>query len=237
MTGQEKLDQLPLRPGVYLMKDAAGGILYVGKAISLRRRVRSYFQPSADHPPRIASLVTQIRDLDYIIAESETEALVLEFNLIQKHKPRFNVRYRDDKSYPYIRIDLRDDFPRCASCGGSSRRRALLRSLSLGLGDVGDHPPHAPGVQDLPASHLRQGTRWVRLEARAGQRPRALPELPSGPVPRTVPGAVTSEEYEQAVLQVVDFLSGKHQTVVERLEAEMEKAPRNRSITASGAPP
>ncbi len=73
--------------------------------------MRSYFQPSADLPPRTAAFVSQVRDLDYIVAESETEALVLEFNFIQKYKPRFNVRYRDDKSYPYIRIDPRDEFP------------------------------------------------------------------------------------------------------------------------------
>ena len=111
MTLQEKLEQLPEVPGVYLFRDVAGDVAYVGKAQSLRSRVRSYFQKGSDLSPRIKLLVDQVRDLDFVVADSDLEALILEFNLIQKHRPRFNVRYRDDKSYPYIRIDLRDPYP------------------------------------------------------------------------------------------------------------------------------
>lgn len=122
MTLQEKLDRLPATPGVYLFKDIVGDVIYVGKAGSLRSRVRSYFQPSADLHPRTESLVERVRDLDFLVADSDLEALVLEFNLIQKHRPRYNVRNRDDKSYQYVRIDLREEFP--ALC--VVRQRAIV---------------------------------------------------------------------------------------------------------------
>src|SRR5574340_477613 len=108
---QEKLDRIPAAPGVYLFKDVVGDVIYVGKALVLRNRVRSYFQPGADLHPRTQLLVERVRGLDFIVAESELEAIVLEFTLIQKHRPRFNVRSRDDKSYLYLRVDLREEFP------------------------------------------------------------------------------------------------------------------------------
>ena len=225
MTFQEKLDQLPSAPGVYLMKDAAGGILYVGKAVSLRNRVRSYFQASTDHPPRIASLVSQIKDLDYIIAESEAEALVLEFNLIQKHKPRFNVRYRDDKSYPYLRIDLRDAFP--ALC-------VVRRIEQDGARYFGPYPSTWAMwetirlmrrvfkiCQRLISSKARGGCNW---KPEQGLRARPCLNYHLGQCLGPCAGIVTSEDYQQAVHQVADFLAGKRHTVMERLRADMEKA-------------
>src|SRR5579871_5154993 len=98
----EKLGALPTRPGCYLYKDANGQIIYVGKAINLRNRVRSYFQKGASLAPKTRRLVQAIRDLDYIVVESELEALVLECNLIKKYQPHYNVRLRDDKNYPYL---------------------------------------------------------------------------------------------------------------------------------------
>ena len=107
----DKLQLLPPEPGVYLHKDEAGNVLYVGKAINLRNRVRSYFQESAKHGPRIARLVSKARDLEWIVVGTEVEALVLECNLIKKYRPPYNVRMRDDKSYPYITI-TDEEFPR-----------------------------------------------------------------------------------------------------------------------------
>lgn len=225
MTLQEKLEQLPSSPGVYLMKDAAGGILYVGKALSLRSRVRSYFAASADHSPRIASLVSQIKDLDYILAQSETEALALEFNLIQKHRPRFNVRYRDDKSYPYLRIDLRDEFP--VLC-------VVRRIEPDGARYFGPYPSTWAMwetirlmrrvfkiCQRLISSKARGGCSW---RPEQGRRARPCLNYHLGQCLGPCAGLVTSEEYKQAVLQVVDFLAGKRERVVERLREDMEKA-------------
>lgn len=108
---EEKLALLPDKPGVYLMKDDKGRIIYVGKAINLKNRVRSYFQSSRNHSPKVLALVARINDLEYIITASEIEALILECNLIKKHRPKYNISLRDDKTYPYIKV-TREDFPR-----------------------------------------------------------------------------------------------------------------------------
>src|SRR5713226_9098395 len=108
---QQILNTLPANPGVYLMKDERGAIIYVGKAINLRNRVRSYFHSSPDQEPKTWHLVDRIRDIEFIVTESELEALVLECNLIKKWKPRFNVRLKDDKRYPYIKIAWQEPFP------------------------------------------------------------------------------------------------------------------------------
>ena len=109
---QSKLDHLPDHPGVYLFKDQSGELLYVGKAASLADRVRSYFQRGADHSPKTTLLVGQIADLETIVTRSELEALILESNLIKRHRPRFNIVLRDDKQYPYLRLPIKDRFPR-----------------------------------------------------------------------------------------------------------------------------
>ena len=106
------LQNLPERSGVYLMRDAQGQVLYVGKAVNLRSRVRSYFTPSAQENPKTRRLVERVADIEFIVTDSELEALILEANLIKTHRPRFNVRLRDDKRYPYIKITWAEPFPR-----------------------------------------------------------------------------------------------------------------------------
>ncbi len=108
----DKLRHLPARPGVYLMKDADGAILYVGKAKSLRSRVRSYFVASASHAPKTRELLRRVSDLETIVVDSEAEALILENNLIKEHRPRFNINLKDDKTYPYIKVTVGEAFPR-----------------------------------------------------------------------------------------------------------------------------
>lgn len=108
----EKLKLLPDKPGVYLMQDAKGRIIYVGKSASLRQRVRSYFQPSSDHAPKIRWMVSKVKDFDTVVVDSELEALILECNLIKKHRPYFNTKYRDDKRYPLLEVTTGEEFPR-----------------------------------------------------------------------------------------------------------------------------
>ncbi|HJW84270.1 MAG TPA: excinuclease ABC subunit UvrC, partial [Anaerolineae bacterium] len=108
----EKLKTVPAKPGVYLYHDAKGAIVYVGKAINLRNRVRSYFHASNDISHKTARLVADIADLEWIITQTELEALILEANLIKKHRPRFNIRLKDDKRYPYIKVEWQNDFPK-----------------------------------------------------------------------------------------------------------------------------
>ena len=109
---EEELRLIPTTPGVYMMKNEADQILYVGKANSLRHRVRSYFQPAKIHPPRIARMVEQVVKVDFITTASELEALALECNLIKEHRPKYNVRLRDDKQYPWLKVTWQEPFPR-----------------------------------------------------------------------------------------------------------------------------
>lgn len=107
-----QLRVLPDKPGVYLMKDDQGRIIYVGKATSLKQRVRSYFQQNKHHTPKELSLINKIRNVETIVVDSPVEALILECNLIKQHRPKYNVRLRDDKHYPYLKITLDEPFPR-----------------------------------------------------------------------------------------------------------------------------
>jgi excinuclease ABC subunit C len=106
------LNTLPEKPGCYIMKDSTGKIIYVGKAINLRSRVRSYFHESGDHSYKTKQLVNNIADIGWIVVGSELEALILEMNLIKQHRPRYNVRLKDDKRYPYIKVHWQDPFPK-----------------------------------------------------------------------------------------------------------------------------
>src|SRR5690606_6877421 len=107
----EELKKLPDEPGVYIMKDEKGEIIYVGKAINLKKRVRQYFQSSRNNSPKVNAMVRHIREFEYIIVDNEVEALILEANLIKKHKPKYNILLRDDKQYPYIKI-TNEKYPR-----------------------------------------------------------------------------------------------------------------------------
>lgn len=109
---REKLKLLPENPGVYIMKDAAGKIIYVGKAVVLKNRVRQYFQSSRNHTPKVRAMVAKVADFEFIMTASEVEALILECNLIKKHRPRYNISLKDDKSYPYIKVTVQEEFPR-----------------------------------------------------------------------------------------------------------------------------
>ncbi len=112
MTLEDKLARVPDRPGVYIYRDGKQQVLYVGKAASLRSRVRSYFQESRPRDPKTDALVRQIRDLEYIVTDNELEALMLEANLVRKHRPRYNIILRDDKHYPFLKLTTNEEFPR-----------------------------------------------------------------------------------------------------------------------------
>jgi len=234
---QEKLDQLPANPGVYLFKDAADDVIYVGKAQSLRPRVRSYFQPSADLTPRIRLLVQQIHDLDFVIADSDAEAMALEFNLIRKHRPRFNVRYRDDKSYPYIRVDPREPFPslcvvrRMAPDGAryfgpflSTRR--MWRTIALARRLFGVR-------QSLRSSVKKRGGCSWKPQRGLRSRP-CLEHFIERCLAPCAEGYTSEQEYAAGVRQVCDFLDGKHEHVLSRLHAQMGQSAKELRYEAAG---
>jgi excinuclease ABC subunit C len=214
------LKRLPDRPGVYLMKDARGDVLYVGKAQSLRHRVRSYWQkqtPTMGEGHRIRSVVDRIADVEVTEVDSVSEALLLEANLIKRFKPRFNVRLKDDKSYPYIKVTLADDFPRV------ERTRKLVNDGSRYFG------PYASATSVDESMNLvrrlfpfRTCTIDIKDGERALQRPCLLYHIKrcQGPCIE----AISKVDYRADIEQVELFLEGRQETLVKALRREMAAA-------------
>lgn len=211
---EEKLKLLPTQPGCYIYKDEHGSVLYVGKALVLRNRVRSYFQASAKHGPRIDRLVRKVRDIEWMVVDSEIEALVLECNLIKQHRPPFNVRMRDDKSYPYITI-TDEDFPRVMFT------RRLRKDKAKYFGPY----PSAFAVRDtLQLLHktfplIPCGKSWSGAPV---QRPCLYYHL--GRCLGPCAGLSDRTEYGKVLEKIERFLGGKEEMMVEDLKKEMEAA-------------
>ena len=212
---REKVAQLPTQPGVYLFRDAAGTILYVGKAVSLRNRVKSYFLDSKLQDAKTGSLVREIADLDYIIVDNEKESLALENNLIKQNKPKFNVLLRDDKTYPYIRFTAFEKFPRVYVT------RRLKKDGSIYFG------PYFPASLAHRLVHLIHKHFLVPSCTVDLTRPHPRPCLQYyihrcwGPCS---PGLVADERYAEAARDVRLFLEGRRSDLAKSLEERMQKA-------------
>jgi excinuclease ABC subunit C len=211
----EKLDVLPQKPGCYLYKDTSGQILYVGKAINLRSRVRSYFQKSANHTVKIRRLVDSVRDLDYIVVESELEALVLECNLIKKYQPHYNVRLRDDKHYPYLCVTTSEPYPRLLLTrrvrqdgnryfGPYTSSRAVYSTMDL-------------IKRIFPIVSCGKPFTGIRV-----QNPCLYYHM--GQCLAPCAGLAEKPEYNQAIKGVTAFLEGKQEQIVRDLRRRMELA-------------
>jgi excinuclease ABC subunit C len=213
VTLKEKLNALPAKPGAYLMKDEAGDFIYIGKAISLKNRVRSYFQRGAAHPERIRQMVSKICDIEWIVTGSELEALVLECNLIKKHRPYYNVRLRDDKSYPYICISMADKFP-----------RPYFTRKPRGRGDRYFGPyTDAQAVRDT----LKLIRRIFRIPCgfKEGQsKGRACLYYHINQCTGVCKGEISEKEYAAVVKDVILFLEGRQEKLLKELQAEMADA-------------
>ncbi|HRX57352.1 MAG TPA: excinuclease ABC subunit UvrC [Eubacteriales bacterium] len=214
---EEKLKLLPSSPGVYKMFNAAGEVIYVGKAISLKNRVRQYFQSSKNHPPKVIAMVRQIADFEYIRVSNETEAFSLESNLIKEFKPKYNILLKDDKHFPYIRVDLKQDFPRLevvrrVKKDGAKYLGPFLSGMLLrdGLSLVRDHYPIRQCKKDI-----------ARMIARR-ERPCLMYHIGKCCAPCT--GSVTREEYHALLDEVISFLSGNTDGIVRSLTEQMEQA-------------
>jgi len=210
----EQVRQLPANPGVYLMKDADGNILYVGKAVSLRHRVRSYFSTSHRLPPKLQRMVSRVNDVDFFITGSEEEALVLELNLIKRHHPHYNVRLKDDKNFPYLKIDLSEDWPKVQitrRLEGNGGRYfgpfASTKSIRRALKVVKNIFPFRPCSKNITASLSRPCLEYDIHNC-------------SGPCI----GAITREDYAEVIKQLILFLEGKQETVIQQLENKMKQA-------------
>ncbi|MCV0403928.1 MAG: excinuclease ABC subunit UvrC [Chloroflexi bacterium] len=208
------LRRLPSSPGVYLMKNADGRVLYVGKADSLRSRVRSYFGARGPEDVRISHMVTEVADVQYIVTDTVSEAYLLESNLIKEHRPRFNIRLRDDKSYPFVKITLGEDFPRIV------RTRSLKRDGSRYFG-----PYASASSVDETLKLLRKifPFRTCNLDIPEGKRVLERPCLLyyinrcQGPCIQ----AIEKAPYRETIGQIVDFLEGKQEPIAAGLRREM----------------
>jgi excinuclease ABC subunit C len=213
---QQKLDTLPTKPGCYLYKDSAGKVIYVGKAVNLRSRVRSYFHESVDSR-KTRELVKHIADLDYIIVGSELEALILEMNLIKKHRPKYNIRLKDDKRYPYIKVHSADAFPSVTV----TRRMDKDGSKYFG-------PYTSVWAVHQTLDVLRKIFPYLTCDrVITGQDPRACLyydiKLCLGPCI----GACSQDEYRAMIDDLGKFLRGHTEPVVARLREQMAQASAN----------
>jgi excinuclease ABC subunit C len=211
------LDTLPLKPGCYIMKNAAGEVIYVGKAINLRSRVRSYFQEHADHDRKTLKLVSHVADLEWILVGSELEALILEMNLIKKHRPRFNVRLKDDKRYPYIKVHLANAFPKVTVT------RQMVRDGSRYFG-----PYTSVWAVHQTLDLLRHIFPYLTCDREItglDARPCLYYDIKlcSGPCI----GAISQAGYAQLINDLCAFLDGQTDPIVNRLQQEMTIAAEN----------
>ncbi|MBM3791284.1 MAG: excinuclease ABC subunit UvrC, partial [Acidobacteria bacterium] len=215
---QQKLDQLPAAPGVYLFRNGQGTVIYIGKARSLRNRVRTYFQEKRPLDPKTLRLIEEIADVEYILTDTEVEALILESTLVKQRQPRYNVNLKDDKSFPYLKLTVQEEFPRIFLT------RRIKKDGALYFGPF------------LPASYARQTLRLVHKYFRLrtcnleidGHLPRPCLDYQMkrclGPC---VAGLCSRDEYYRAVEEVKWLLSGRTEALIERLQRRMLEASEN----------
>ena len=217
VTLRDKLAALPDSPGCYLMKNSGGGVIYVGKAKVLKSRVRSYFQKGADHTRRIRRMVYEVADLDWIATDSELEALVLESNLIKKHHPSYNVKLRDDKSYPYISITMSDEWPRVVYI---RKLRMLPKEKDKYFGPYTDTEAVRETMRIIRRV-FRVPCGWKHPEQSRGK---ACMYYHIGQCTGVCVGKVTKKEYMQVIEDVMEFLEGRSDQLAKRLLKQMGQA-------------
>ncbi len=226
MTLEEKIKNLPTRPGVYLMKNAKGRVIYVGKARSLRNRVRSYFQKGFEPDPRKVAMVGQIADLETVVTASELEAFILEANLIKKHRPRYNIILRDDKNYPYLKLTVGEDFP--ALC--------VTRKLERdGARYFGPYVPAGPMWETLKIINRTFLLRKCRKKNVGSKVERPCLQYGMGRCSGPCGGRISRQDYAKIVDEVAMFLSGKDRELVKRLEKRMAAASEELNFEAAAS--
>lgn len=216
---QEELKKLPHCPGVYIMHDANDNIIYVGKAINLHNRVRSYFRKNIGRGPQIDKMVTLIARFEYIVTDSELEALVLENNLIKEHSPKYNTMLKDDKTYPYIKVTVSEDYPRVLFCRQMKKDRSRYFGPYTSAGAVKDT---IELINKLFC--LRTCNRNLSKEV-GGER--ACLNYHIGQCLAPCQGKITQEEYQEQVKGALAFLNGNYQDTLKELEQKMQRASEN----------
>lgn len=213
---EEELKKLPAKPGVYIMHNASDDIIYVGKAISLKNRVRQYFQASRNLSTKIQQMVSNVSRFEYIITDSELEALVLECNLIKLHRPRYNTMLKDDKTYPFIKVTLGEDFPRILST------REMKKDKSRYFGPFTSHKAVKEIIDLLNKTYgLRNCNR--NLPKDIGKE-RACLNYHIGQCTGACQGLISKEEYRKNLDSAIEFLDGKYTGITKKLTELMKEA-------------
>ena len=213
---QEHLKQLPAEPGVYLMKDKFDNIIYVGKSKILKNRVRQYFQSSKNHSSKVKSMVKNIDKFEYIITDSELEALILECNLIKKYKPKYNVLLRDDKTYPYIKVTTNEDFPRVLKVRKVIKDKAKYFGPYTNTTAVNDTLDIIKNIYPIRTCNID-----IERAIKTNMRPCLNLHIKRCVGPCT--GNVTKEEYNKMIEEIILFLSGKEEKLIDILKEKMNK--------------
>ena len=211
-----KIEKLPTCPGCYLMK-SEGRIIYVGKAINLKNRVSQYFHASRDHTVKVRAMVERIDDFDIVLCDTNLEALILECNLIKRHKPQYNILLKDDKHYPYLRIDTTQDYPRVELVRRVEKDKAKYFGPYMG----------ATGVREvMDVLRVLFPLRTCSQVIKPGMNKRPCLHHQVGECMAPCAGKVTPQEYAKTVQEVVDFLGGRSEGVIARLTQQMTQAAR-----------
>ncbi|MBO5228599.1 MAG: excinuclease ABC subunit UvrC [Lachnospiraceae bacterium] len=213
---EEELKKLPAKPGVYIMHDEKDEIIYVGKAVSLKNRVRQYFQSSRNKSSKILQMVSRIRRFEYIITDSELEALVLECNLIKEHRPRYNTMLKDDKSYPYIKVTVNEAFPRVMMTRSMKKDKSKYFGPYTSITAVKD-------TLELVRKLFRLRTCNRNLPRDIGKE-RACLNYHIKQCSAPCQGFIGREEYMKSVQKILDFLNGKYEDILKQLEKDMYEA-------------
>lgn len=213
---QEELKKLPGRPGVYIMHDEKDNIIYVGKAVSLKNRVRQYFQSSRNKGVKIEQMVTHIRRFEYIVTDSELEALVLECNLIKEHRPKYNTMLMDDKTYPFIKVTTNEDFPRIIMT------RKMLRDKAKYYGPFTSSQAVRDTIELIhKLYHVRSCSRNLPRDI-GKERPCLNYHIKQCDAP--CQGYISKEEYGRSISEVIRFLNGNYDILLKDLEEKMNAA-------------
>ena len=225
---QEQLKKLPGEPGVYLMKDENDKIIYVGKAISLKNRVRQYFQSSKNHSSKVKSMVKNIKSFEYIITDSELEALILECNLIKKYRPKYNVLLRDDKTYPYIKVTINEDYPRVLKVRKVLRDKAKYFGPYTNVEAVNDTLEVIRNIYPIRTCNVD-----IDRAIKNNMRPCLNLHIKRCVGPCT--GNVSKEEYNKMIEEIILFLSGTEEQLIEILKENMNRCSMGCSCEAAAS--
>ncbi len=220
---ESRLREMPSEPGVYLMRDGSDRIIYIGKSRKLRSRVRSYFRESQRLSERIATMVKQVTEIEFIVTDTEAEALALEANLIKQHQPYFNVLLKDDKKYPYVCVTWSEDYPRIF----------ITRKRQLGKAKDKYYGPYTDSRLLREVLHLCKGIFPLRQRRQPLFKERPCLNYDLGRCPGVCQKLISPEEYRQIVQKVVMVFQGRTQELIQILTAQMEQAAENLDFEAA----